>query len=63
MKAAKFILACFAIILALVAIATWIHPVVSMTIIVGGAIGTIFFSCYCMDEKEKDNSFHFHNSQ
>lgn len=59
MKATIFILCVFAIVLALVAIATWIHPVVSMTIIVGSVMWTILFSCYCMDEKQEEGSFHF----
>ena len=41
MKIVVIALAIYAIILALVAIATWLSPVVSMTIIVGATMWTI----------------------
>lgn len=59
MKIVMIALAIFATLLALVAIATWLHPVVSMTIIVGATMWTILASCYGMDQEDKgDNSFH-----
>ena len=59
MKIVVIALAIFATLLALVAIATWLHPVVSMTIIVGATMWTILASCYGMDQEDKgDNSFH-----
>lgn len=53
MKIVMVILAIFAIILALVAIGTWIHPVVSAAIIAGGSIGTVIAGCIKI-EKEED---------
>lgn len=50
----KAILAIFAIILALVAIGTWIHPVVSAAIIAGGSIGTVIAGCIKQDTGERD---------
>jgi hypothetical protein len=58
MKIVVIALAIFAILLALVAIATWLHPVVSMTIIVGATMWTILASCYGMDQEDKKNTFH-----
>lgn len=59
MKIVVIALAIYAILLALVAIATWLNPVVSMTIIVGATMWTILASCYGMDQEDKgDNSFH-----
>ena len=58
MKIVMITLAIFAILLALVAIATWLHPVVSMTIIVGATMWTILASCYGMDQEDKKNTFH-----
>lgn len=48
----KAILAIFAAILALVAIATWIHPVVSAAIIAGGSIGTVIAGCIKIEKEE-----------
>ena len=59
MKIVVITLAIFAIIIALVDIATWLHTVVSMKIIVGATMWTILASCYGMDQEDKgDNSFH-----
>lgn len=58
MKIVVIALAIFAILLALVAIATWLNPVVSMTIIVGATMWTILASCYGMDREDKKNTFH-----
>lgn len=49
----KAILAIFAIILALVAIGTWIHPVVSAAIIAGGSIGTVIAGCIKIEKEEE----------
>ena len=53
MKTISFILTCLAIILALVAIATWIHPVVSVTIILGSAIGAVVAGCVQLEKEER----------
>lgn len=58
MKIVVIALAIFAILLALVAIATWLNPVVSMTIVVGATMWTILASCYGMDQEDKKNTFH-----
>lgn len=58
MKIVVIALAIYAILLALVAIATWLNPVVSMTIIVGATMWTILASCYGMDQEDKKNTFH-----
>ena len=58
MKIVVIALAIYAILLALVAIATWLNPVVSMTIIVGATMWTILTSCYGMDQEDKKNTFH-----
>ena len=48
----KTILALFAIVLALVAIATWLHPVVSGVIIAGSAIGALVAGVMEIERKE-----------
>lgn len=53
MKAITFYLICFAVILALVAIATWIHPKVSAAIIGISAIATVMAGVRKL-EKEED---------
>lgn len=52
MKAITFYLTCLAVVLALVAIATWIHPVVSATIITGSAIGAVIAGCVQLEKEE-----------
>lgn len=49
----KAMLAIFAAILALVAIATWIHPIVSATIIAGSSVGTIIAGCINIEKEEE----------
>jgi hypothetical protein len=49
----KTILAIFAIILALVAISTWLHPVVSAAIITGSALGAIIAGCIRIEKEER----------
>ena len=53
MKAITFYLTCLAVVLALVAIATWIHPVVSATIILGSAIGAVIAGCVQLEKEEE----------
>ena len=48
----KTILTLFAVVLALVAVATWVHPVVSATIITGSAVGAIVAGCAKIERKE-----------
>lgn len=50
----KTILIIFAAILALVVISTWMHPVLSMTIVVGATMWTILASCYGMEQEEEE---------
>lgn len=52
MKKVTPILAVLAIILALVAISTWIDPYVSAAIICGSAIGAIVAACIKLEKKE-----------
>lgn len=49
----KTILAIFAIILALVVVSTWLHPVMSATIIAGSAIGAIIAGCIRIEKEER----------
>ena len=49
----KTILAIFAIILALVVVSTWLHPVVSAAIIIGSALGAIMAGCIKIEKEER----------
>lgn len=53
MKKVTPILAVLAIILALVAISTWIDPYVSAAIICGSAVGAIIAGCIRIEKEER----------
>ena len=53
MKAITFYLICFAVILALVAIATWIDPHVSFAIIWVSAIATVMAGVRQLEKEEE----------